>query len=274
VSGSSAYELEARPATSLDSRLKLEDWNSDRFIRELLSSAASETQRPRGRSFTLEIHAKTLRDRSAQGFLDQFSELVVTHLGMGLGIPVLPMWLKIQAGLGPCLLSPFVGETRLEGQTVDDRLRGELTKLATFEEWVMNEDDKPDHLRLVSTANGGRHVVLLDHGHTLHAWKQGMDSVDQLRVNPRLVQPSSGFKHSGISHANLVPEIDRIRRVGDDEIAAVIRTVLEQYDALRPDVPEVDALLSQRDRHETSALAILTARRDNLEAILRVKYGA
>src|SRR5438445_2763440 len=119
MSGSSAYELETRAAPTGPPHSELDRWTADRFFQQLLAFVESETQRPRGRSFKLEVHAKTLRDRSAQGFLDQFCELVVTHLGMGLGVPVVPMLLVQVDALGPCLLSPFLGETKLEGQVQD-----------------------------------------------------------------------------------------------------------------------------------------------------------
>ncbi len=273
MSGSSAYELEAGAAPTSPPHSELDQWTADRFFQQLLAFVESETQRPRGRSFKVEVHAKTLRDRSAQGLLDQFCELVVTHLGMGLGVPVVPMWLVPVDALGPCLLSPFLGETRLEEQLKDPTIRAELATLAAFEEWVMNEDDKPDHLRVVVRRDETRHVLLLDHGHTLHAWKQGMDAPDQIRAHPRLLQQSSGYKsHDGFA-SDLSPHFDRIKRVGDDQIAAVTRTVLEQYDALRPGVPEVDVLLAHREQHTASVVAILAARRDNLDAILRLKYG-
>lgn len=261
------------PPATPNNDLHIRSWTEGDFWHALLANSSVARKQGRFRAYQVPCHVKRLREDPSWRLLDQFCELLVTNLGLAVGAHVLPMRLELLGGLGPCLVSPFVGDAGLGALPKDEATWMALGFLAVFEEWVMNADDKPEHFRVIADNPGTPCLFLLDHGHTLHSWQGDLRTPEQAASNPRVLQPSSGYKPYMVQHFVAIQgHVRRLARISDAQIDGIVSHTLDTYDAVMQEAPEVEPLVAERERHHGIVKSILTVRRDHLEQILRAKY--
>lgn len=131
-------------------------------------------------------------------------------------LPVNPQCFVVTSDMVAGVLSPFlsprhVGQLDEHGfeRIVNKNL---LPHLFVFEQLLMNTDDKDEHLRLEEDARG-LSVWMVDHGHTLHAWRKDLEPSNiennpkmreaSSKHNPYRVRPNTDFDESVTQTSNL-----------------------------------------------------------------------
>ncbi len=117
---------------------------------------------------------------------DLACELFCSRLAGRLSLPV-PACLPIAtSGLGVGLLSAFVGQKTIAGVPLESIANADkLAMMSVFEQLVMNQDDKTDHFRVRDLPTGKCEFFVVDHGHTLHAWKVELQDPATIDAAPR-----------------------------------------------------------------------------------------
>lgn len=205
------------------------------------------------------------------GVVDMFCDSLYAKLGNAFGVPTpkqVPLHLE-ELGLG--IVSPEVnGEQGIQAPSEEFDNSSQIPILVTFEEWIVNHDDKPDHFWIV---NGERKELwIVDHGHTVPRHPH-LTGPQEARESNQLEGPASNNNHFFDSVNEVQKGIDVIKSAEDEEIIRTIELVLDEFEQLDIDDPRMDAFLENKEGYKLATVVALKRRKDNIESIMEQKYS-
>lgn len=242
-------------------------------VSELTKDDVPHPKSGRMQSIDANLFFKGIRQNGNKRCRDLFCDLLCANLGQRLDIPTPPQVAVDHPALGIGLISPFLtGTNGIAVTDYDDLVNtGDVPVLCTFEEWVMNTDDKTEHFWTVATGDGPK-LYIVDHGHTLHR-ANSFGEPDAVTEHGKLHQ-SVGKSHYYFDSVDAVrPGIDRIQQLEDEEIAEAVDRTIGELQALDTADADIQAFLDESDEHRQTVLNVLTERRDHLDTIMQDKFG-
>lgn len=241
-------------------------------IRELTREDVPHPKSGRMQSIEAPLFFKGVRD-GQKACRDMFCDLLCANLGQLLNVPTPPQVAVDHPALGLGLVSPYLnGENGIAVDTPDQLVNtADVPLVCTFEEWVMNTDDKSSHFWTVST-EAGKKLYIVDHGHTLHR-ANIFGGVDAVANHPKITR-SVGKDHYQIDTVSEVqPGIDRVATVEDGVIRRTVDAALNELRALDADHEKLSAFLAEAEYHRAVAVTILQQRRGAIETIMQDKFS-
>lgn len=176
-----------------------------------------------------------------------FCDLLCAILGQLLNVPTPPQVAVDHPALGLGLVSPYLdGENGIAVDSYDELVNAaDVPLLCTFEEWVMNTDDKTSHFWTVPTGAAEK-LYIVDHGHTLHR-ANNFDGVGAVADHAKIAQ-SVGKDHYQFDAVDeLRPGIDRIASVDDMAIRRTVDAALDELRTLDADHHGLTAFLDDAE---------------------------
>jgi len=204
---------------------------------------------------------------------DMFCDFLCANLGQLLNVPTPPQVAVDHPALGLGLVSPYLdGENGIAVKTYDELVNAaDVPLLVTFEEWVMNTDDKTSHFWTVPTGAGEK-LYIVDHGHTLHR-ANSFDGVDTVADHTEIARSvgKGHYRFNAVDEVRL--GIDRIASVDNEAIRRTVDGALDELRALDADHDGLTAFLDDAEYHRAVVVTILQRRRDAIETIMQDKFS-
>jgi len=241
-------------------------------VRELTQDDVPHPKSGRMQSIEAPLFFKGVRD-GRKACRDMFCDLLCANLGQLLDVPTPPQIAVDHPALGLGLVSPYLdGENGIAVDSYDQLANAaDVPLLVTFEEWVMNTDDKPSHYWTVPT-EAGKKLYIVDHGHTFHR-ANSFDGVDAVTDYAKIAR-SVGKDHYQFDAVDeLRPGIDRIASVEDEAIRGTVDAALDELRTLNANHDGLTAFLEADEYHRAMVVTILQQRRDAIESIIQDKFS-
>ncbi len=204
---------------------------------------------------------------------DLACELFCSRLAGRLSLPV-PACLPIAtSGLGVGLLSAFVGQKTIAGVPLESIANADkLAMMSVFEQLVMNQDDKTDHFRVRDLPTGKCEFFVVDHGHTLHAWKVELQDPATIDAAPSLLLPSSGMNEYRVqTYSQLQPYVRDFGPRVAELAGPVLDEVFRGLEEIQAGDPGLQRFVDEELRHRTIMTKVIQMRAKNLDQIIRLK---
>lgn len=201
-------------------------------------------------------------------WLDLTCEMICTWLSKLLKVPI-PVAIVMLLSVGVGLVSPYVDAAPLNGVVPSSVINADKIQVAlAFEEWVMNQDDKPSHF-LLHQVNGNYEFFIIDHGHTLIAWRDGLFDSSKESTS-KVLQVSSQYNPYGVQRfSDVQPAIEQIKSLPWKEIETAVQDAFIKICELCLDEEAFVTFVSDREKYQEEILTILAKRRERLEDIIK-----
>jgi hypothetical protein len=204
---------------------------------------------------------------------DLTCELFSARLADRLGLPV-PICIPIMlSGLGLGLVSAFVGEKTIAGILTEVISNSDkLAAMFVFEQLLLNVDDKIDHFRARDIPGEKYEFYLVDHGHTLHAWRADLQDPSTIDILPSIHLPSSSINEYRIhNYAQLQSHVRDLASRAIEVTDYVLGEVFRELGQVETEDAGLQTFLDQEARHKTIITKIIQVRAKYLDQIIRLK---
>jgi len=176
-------------------------------------------------------------------------------------------------GLGLGLVSAFAGQKTIAGipfETIGNAER--LAAMFVFEQLVFNSDDKADHFRIRDLPGGKCEFSVVDHGHTLHAWRAELQDSAAIDTAPSLLLPSSGMNEYRVqNYSQLQPYVKDLALRAVELTGPVLDEVFSELEGIQVEDSGLQRFVAEELRHRTIITKIIQIRAKNLDQIIRLK---
>jgi hypothetical protein len=141
-----------------------------------------------------------------------------------------------------------------------------------FEQLVMNQDDKADHFRVRDLPTGKCEFFVVDHGHTLHAWKVELQDPATIDAALSLLLPSSGMNEYRVqTYSQLQPHVRDLGARAAELTGPVLDEVFRGLEEIQVGDPGLQRFVAEEPRHRTIMTKVIQTRAKNLDQIIRLK---
>jgi hypothetical protein len=204
---------------------------------------------------------------------DLTCELVCARLAAELSLPVPSSCPVTIPGRGLGIVSALAGLDTISDAKVESIVNADkLPAMFVFEQLVMNVDDKADHFRLKPLVSGGYEFHIVDHGHTLHAWRPELQDLGILEAMPALLAPSSTTNEYRVrSYSRLSSYTGPMSSQVLQVVEKVVETAFFDLGELRLTDAGLDRFLFEGPKHAAIISTILRRRANGLEEIVKHK---
>ncbi len=204
---------------------------------------------------------------------DLICELFCSRLASRLSLPV-PACIPLEVpGVGFGLLSSLVGKQTMTSVAQEAIVNADrLSAMFVFEQLMLNVDDKPDHFRVRELPDGKYEFFVVDHGHTLHAWRAELQDPATLDSSPTLLLPSSPQNEYRIlNYGQLVANVRDLGARVVESTPPVLSEVFHELQESQMGDPGLQRAFAERPKHETIISKIIQIRAKALDQIVRLK---
>lgn len=212
---------------------------------------------------------------SGQGFEchDLACELFCSRLAAWLSLPVPTCAPVTMPSLGLGLISAFAGQKTIAGIPFDTIGNAEkLAAMFVFEQIVLNSDDKVDHFRMRDLPSGKSEFSMVDHGHTLHAWRVELQDPAVIDTSPGLMLPSSGMNEYRVqNYSQLQHHVRDLAPRAAELTGPIVDEVFNELKTIQASDSGLQKFVAEELRHRTIITKIIQMRAKNLDQIIRLK---